>query len=215
MYGSYRTPRPRTIASAVASVATRNPSRPSSACRTASLTSWVSAGSGVSLSNGRIATVLTLGSVPPAKPYGQAASTTPEALTASAPNIRRNERRRIDHADRELKSGRGLGKVDARARGAPQCVELGTAPRHHCSTPPPFGLQQGLPARAVGHDVVEGILGLREAPDDAALVRQRVQCPSAEHRGILRRRPHHRERRPQHRNRGNQGAEILFRIRPC
>src|SRR5438552_9308235 len=169
MYGSYRTTRPRTIASAVASVATRNPRRPSSACRTASLTSWVSAGSGVSLSNGRIATVLTLGSVPPAKPYGQAASTTPDALTTTAPNIRRNERRRIHHADRELKSGRGLGKVDARARGAPQGVELGTAPRHHSSTPRPFGLQQGLPAGAVGPAVSRRFLGFRDPQGDPAL----------------------------------------------
>src|SRR5438093_13616201 len=103
------------------------------------------------------------------------------ALTTTAPNIRRYDRRRIDHANRELKSGRGLGKVDARARGAPQSVELGTAPRHHCSTPPPFGLQQGLAARAVRHDVVERILDLREAPDDAAPVPPRAHHLPAEH----------------------------------
>src|SRR5947208_14275780 len=93
------------MASAVASVATRSPRRPSSAWRTASLTSAVSRGSGVSLSNGRMATVLTLGSVPPANPYRQPASHRLAALATTAPESRREDRRRIDRHHRELKSG--------------------------------------------------------------------------------------------------------------
>src|SRR2546426_5913897 len=59
---------PRTTASALASPAGRSPRRPWNASRTASLTSLVSVGSGVWLSNGRIATVLMFGRPPPAKP---------------------------------------------------------------------------------------------------------------------------------------------------
>src|SRR6266576_3069030 len=172
------------IASAVASVATRRPRRPSSAWRTASLTSAVSRGSGVSLSNGRIATVLTLGSVPPANLYGHPASPRLDALMRTAPNSRRNDGRGINHTNRELKSRRPLRKVDARTRG-PLCrVELGAAPRYDFAPPPPFGLQHRLATRAVGHDIVERILGLSKPPHDAALVRQRIHDLRAQSIGI-------------------------------
>src|SRR4030095_8632385 len=63
---------PRTIASALASPACRNPSLPCTASRTLSEISWVSVGSGVRLSNGSTATVLMSdGRPPPAKPYRQ------------------------------------------------------------------------------------------------------------------------------------------------
>src|SRR6266550_770766 len=163
--------RPRTMASAFASVASRSPIRPSSASRTASVTSCVSAGSGVSLSNGRIATVLTLGSVPPWKPYGHALSDRLAALMATAPSVRRNDRRSIDHADGELKSGRTLRKVDARACRVLEGIEPGAALRQHLAAPAPLRLQQGLAARAVRHHVIERIVALREAPDHAPPVR--------------------------------------------
>src|SRR5512147_2768149 len=56
---------PRTMASAEASPACRNPSRPCTAERTESDTSCVRVGSVVRLSNGRIATVLIAGGKPP------------------------------------------------------------------------------------------------------------------------------------------------------
>src|SRR5260370_821183 len=77
--------RPRTTASAVCSPASRSPNRFSSASRTASFTSRVRAGSGVSLSKGTIATVLTLGSPPPVNRYRQARRPSVAALAAAAP----------------------------------------------------------------------------------------------------------------------------------
>src|SRR5437667_9417728 len=52
-----------------------------------------------------MATVLTLGSVPPANPYRQPASHRLAALATTAPESRREDRRRIDRHHRELKSG--------------------------------------------------------------------------------------------------------------
>src|SRR6267378_1837056 len=188
--GSYRTTRPRTIASAVASVATRNPRRPSSAWRTASLTSAVSRGSGVSLSNGRMATVLTLGRVPPANPYRQPVSHRQAALATTAPESRRKDLRRIERHHSKLKSGspRYLWEVDARARGMRQCVESRPAARYHFPPPPPFGFEHPHPeTRAVGmgHDVIERILRLREPPHDATRVTQRIHELRTKHGGIV------------------------------
>src|SRR5260221_12094075 len=105
------------MASAFASPAGRRPRRPSMARPPASLTSCVNAGSGVSFSNGTIATVLTLGSTPPAKPYRQPANHTAAALTAASPQRRRNDRRRGHSHDRELKPRRPPREIDARAHG--------------------------------------------------------------------------------------------------
>src|SRR2546430_1301002 len=113
---------PRTTASALLSPASRSPSRLWNASSTASFTSFVSAGSAVWLSKGRIATVLMLGRPPPAKPYRQPPSATASALTpfrlrvraqyvtqarrvgtglpAPAPNRRIQHRGRIDQDHR-------------------------------------------------------------------------------------------------------------------
>src|SRR5213075_1945388 len=123
------------MASALSSFAIRSPSRPSSARRTDSVTSCVSAGSGVSLSNGRMATDLTFGSVPPWNPYGHALSDRTVALMATAPSIGRNDHRRIHDANGELKSGRSLWKVDALARGVLERIDSGPAPREHLAAP--------------------------------------------------------------------------------
>src|SRR2546428_13224104 len=104
-----------------------------------------------------MATVLTLGSVPPANPYRQPASHRLAALATTAPESRREDRRRIDGHHRELKSGpspsRSLRELDPRVRGTRQCVERGPTARHHFPTPPPFGFQHRPPpppaARAV------------------------------------------------------------------
>src|SRR2546422_6019959 len=130
--------RPRTTASAFCSPASRSPNRFSSASRTASLTSRVSAGSGVSLSNGRIATVLTLGSPPPEKWYRQAARPSVAALTAAAPQSRRNDHHRIHCHHGELKTRRALRENDAGA-GGPRLptLERSAAPPHLPPPPPP------------------------------------------------------------------------------
>src|SRR2546425_3390211 len=90
-------------------------------------------------------TVLTLGGVPPANPYRQPASHRLAALATTAPESRREDRRRIDRHHRELKSGppppRSLRELDPRGRGTRQCVERGPTARHHFPTPPPFGFQ--------------------------------------------------------------------------
>src|SRR2546428_10819680 len=96
-----------------------------------------------------MATVLTLGSVPPANPYRQPASHRLAALATTAPESRREDRRRIDGHHRELKSGpspsRSLRELDPRVRGTRQCVERGPTARHHFPTPPPFGFQHRPP----------------------------------------------------------------------
>src|SRR6266496_1037972 len=147
--------RPRTIASALASPATRSPRRPSSASRTACVTSCVREGSGVSFVNGTIATVLTFGSRPPLNPYGHPASQRPDALTAATPQSRRNDRRGIHAHHGELKPGRSLREIDARPRGARLRIERGTAPRDHRAASPPLGLEH--PLDAVRRDVVQRI----------------------------------------------------------
>src|SRR2546425_1611440 len=101
-----------------------------------------------------MATVLTLGSVPPANPYRQPASHRLAALATTAPESRREDRRRIDGHHRELKSGpspsRSLRELDPRVRGTRQCVERGPTARHHFPTPPPFGFQHRPPPPPAG-----------------------------------------------------------------
>src|SRR5712691_12415873 len=123
--------RPRTTASAFCSPASRSPKRFSSASRTALLTSTVSAGSGVSLSNGRIATVLTLGSPPPEKRYRQATSPSVAALAAATQQCRRNDHRRIHPHHGELKARRALREIDARAGGPTARIVDRPAARQH------------------------------------------------------------------------------------
>src|SRR5712664_4375551 len=134
-----------------------------------------------------MATVLTLGSVPPANPYRQPASHRLAALATTAPESRREDLRRIDRHHRELKSGppRSLWELDPRVRGMRQCVERGTTARHHFPAPPPFGFQHRPAIHAVGtsHDVIERVLRLREPPHDAPRVPQRIHELRAEHVG--------------------------------
>src|SRR2546425_7653469 len=111
--------RPRTTASAFCSPASRSPKRFSSASRTAPFTSAVSAASGVSLSNGRIATVLTLGSPPPEKRYRQATSPSVAALAAATPHCPRHDHPRIHRHPGKLKARRALRENHARAGGPP------------------------------------------------------------------------------------------------
>src|SRR2546427_6209176 len=123
-----------------------------------------------------MATVLTLGSVPPANPYRQPASHRLAALATTAPESRREDRRRIDGHHRELKSGpspsRSLRELDPRVRGTRQCVERGPTARHHFPTPPPFGFQHRPPPPGApppvggGHDEIERVLRLREPPEN-------------------------------------------------
>src|SRR2546429_5575449 len=99
-----------------------------------------------------MATVLTLGSVPPANPYRQPASHRLAALATTAPESRREDRRRIDRHHRELKSGpppsRSLRELDPRRPGMRQCVERGPTARHPFPPPPPFGVQLRRPPPA-------------------------------------------------------------------
>src|SRR5216683_4724497 len=133
--------RPRTTASAVCSPASRSPNRFSSASRTASFTSRVRAGSGVSLSKGTIATVLTLGSPPPVNRYRQARRPSVAALAAAAPQRRRNDDRRIHGHHGELKTRGALREIDAGAGGPRSSIVDRSAARHHFPALPPLGLQ--------------------------------------------------------------------------
>src|SRR6266511_2724408 len=199
---------PRTTASALLSPARRSPSRPWNASSTASFTSFVSAGSAVWLSKGRMSTVLMLGRSPPAKPYRQPLSATASALTAPAPNRRIEQRGRIDQDHRKLKPSPLLRKIHAGARRHPLGVEFGAAVRRHLALSPPLRLERVHAAARL--TVVERVTVLREPPDPDA----RIGTPCAKYQGVRRGRPHDTERRPQHPHRRDQGAEVLLRIRP-
>src|SRR2546422_9604965 len=129
---------PRTTASALLSPASRSPSRLWNASSTASFTSFVSAGSAVWLSKGRMATVLMLGSPPPAKPYRHPLSARASVLTAPAPNRRIEHRRRVHHDHRKLKTSPLLREIHAGARRHPLGVEFGAAARQHLPLTPPL-----------------------------------------------------------------------------
>src|SRR5882762_3603747 len=133
--------RPWTTASAFCSPASRSPNRFSSASRTASFTSRVKAGSGVSLSNGTIATVLTLGRPPPVNRYRQATRPSVAALAATAPQRRRNDHRRIDRHHGEFKTRGTLREIDAGAGGPRRGVVDRSAARYHFPALPPLALQ--------------------------------------------------------------------------
>src|SRR6266480_3692157 len=193
--GSYRLTLPRTTASALLSPAIRRPSRPWNAWSTASFTSFVSAGSAVWLSKGRMATVLMLGSPPPAKPYRHPLSARASVLTAPAPNRRIEHRRRVHHDHRKLKTSPLLREIHAGARRHPLGVEFRPGARQHFPLPPPLRLEDARAATRL--PIIE-----------------RVPAPTTEDRGVRRGRPHDAERRPQHPHRRDQRAEILFRIRP-
>src|SRR5437667_1212535 len=221
---------PRTTASALLSPASRSPSRLWNASSTASFTSFVSAGSGVWLSKGRMATVLMLGRPPPAKPYRQPLSATASALTpfrlrvraqyvtqarrvgtgltAPAPNRRIEHRGRIDRHHRKLKPCPLLGKIHAGTRRPPLRIEFSAAARQHSALSPPLRLEHPRAAARVA--VVERVPVLREPPDPDA----RIGPPVPKDHGAECGRPHDPERRPQHPHRRDQRAEVLLRIRP-
>src|SRR5256886_4884805 len=198
---------PRTTASALLSPAMRSPSRRWNASSTASFTSFVSAGSGVWVSKGRMATVLMLGRPPPAKPYRQPLSATASALPAPAPNRRIEHRSRIDQDHRKLKPSPLLRKIHAGAGRHPLGVELGAAAGQHLALASPLCLEHAHAAARLA--VVERVTVLREPPDAGA----RIDTTTKYH-GVRRRRPHDAERRPQHPHRRDQRAEVLLRVGP-
>src|SRR6266576_3540296 len=175
---------PRTTASALLSPASRSPSRLWNASSTASFTSFVSAGSAVWLSKGRMATVLMLGRPPPAKPYRHPLSATASALTAPAPNRRIEHRGRIDRHHRKLKTGPLLGKIHAGARRPPLRIEFSAAARQHSALSPPLRLEHRRTAPRVA--VVERVAVLHEPPDSDG----RVAPPVPKHHGVGCGRPH-------------------------
>src|SRR5256884_904432 len=205
---------PRTTASALLSPAIRRPSRPWNASSTASFTSFVSAGSAVWLSKGRMATVLMLGSPPPAKPYRHPLSASASVLTAPAPNRRIEHRRRVHHDHRKLKTSPLLREIHAGARRHPLGVEFGAAARQHLPLSPPLRLEDARAATRL--PIIERVAVLREPPDADTRVRAPPSAPAAtaEDHGVRRGRPHDAERRPQHPHRRDQRAEILLWIRP-
>src|SRR5881397_4043553 len=205
---------PRTTASALLSPASRSPSRRWNASSTASFTSFVSAGSAVWLSKGRMATVLMFGSPPPAKPYRHPLSARASVLTAPAPNRRIEHRRRVHHDHRKLKTSPLLREIHAGARRHPLGVEFGAAARQHLPLSPPLRLEDARAATRL--PIIERVAVLREPPDADTRVRapSSAPAPTAEDQGVRRGRPHDAERRPQHPHRRDQRAEILLRIRP-
>src|SRR2546425_1330415 len=205
---------PRTTASALLSPAIRRPSRPWNASSTASFTSFVSAGSAVWLSKGRMATVLMLGSPPPAKPYRHPLSARASVLTAPAPNRGIEHRPRVHHDHRKLKTSPLLREIHASARRHPLGAESGAAARHPPPLPPPLRLQDAR--AATRRPIIERVAVLREPPDADTRVPAPPSAPArtTKDHGVRRGRPHDAERRPQHPHRRDQRAEILFRIRP-
>src|SRR5882724_4857272 len=199
---------PRTTASALLSPARRSPSRRWNASSTASFTSFVSAGSAVWLSKGRMATVLMFGRPPPANPYRQPLRATARALTAPAPNRRIEHRGRIHRDHRKLKTSPLLRKIHAGARRHSLGVEFGAAARQHFALSPPLRLEHARAAARLA--VVEGVTVLGEPPDADA----RIGASTTKHQGVRRRWPHDTERRPQHPHRRDQRAEVVLRIRP-
>src|SRR2546430_14041000 len=83
--------------------------------------------SAVWLSKGRMATVLMLGSPPPAKPYRHPLSARASVLTAPAPNRGIEHRRRVHHDHRKLKTSPLPREIHAGARRHPLGVEIGRA----------------------------------------------------------------------------------------
>src|SRR2546430_10087575 len=199
---------PRTTASALLSPASRSPSRRWNASSTASFTSFVSAGSAVWLSKGRMATVLMFGSPPPVKPYRHPLSATASALTAPAPNRRIQHRGRIDQDHRKLKTSPLFRKIHAGARRHPLSVEFGAAARQHLALSPPLRLEH---TRAVERlAIVERVTVLCEPPDPDA----RIGAPTPEDQSVRGRRPHDTERRPQHPHGGDERPEVFLRVGP-
>src|SRR5882724_1529274 len=166
----------------------RSPSRRWNASSTASFTSFVSAGSAVRLSNGRMATVLMFGRPPPAKPYRQPLSVRASVLTAPAPNRRIEHRGRVHRDHRKLKPSPLLREIHAGARRHPLSVELGAAARQHLALSPPLRLEHTRPAARLA--VVERVTVLREPPDPDARIRARtpapVPAPATEDQGVRR-----------------------------
>src|SRR5437660_4159837 len=205
---------PRTTASALLSPAIRRPSRPWNASSTASFTSFVSAGSAVWLSKGRMATVLMLGSPPPAKPYRHPLSASASVLTAPAPNRRIEHRRRVHHDHRKLKTSPLLREIHAGARRHPLGVEFGAAARQHLPLSPPLRLEDARAATRL--PILERVAVLREPPDADTRVRAPPSAPAAppEHHDLRRGPPHHPDPRPQQPHRRGARAEIPLWIRP-
>src|SRR6185503_6909483 len=98
----------------------------------------------------------------------QPASRSPATLTPATPKSRSENLCRVDRNHRELKPGPSTRwKIDAGTRGTLTRIEGGAAPRHALTPPTPFCFQQYRPARAIRRQIVEGILDLREPPDQA------------------------------------------------
>src|SRR5256885_16371035 len=100
-----------------------------------------------------MATVLMLGSPPPAKPYRHPLSTRASVLTAPAPNRRIEHRPRVHHDHRKLKTSPLLREIHAGARRHRLGVEFGAAARQHLPLSPPLRLEDaraatGLPIRS-------------------------------------------------------------------
>src|SRR2546422_5832911 len=76
-----------------------------------------------------MATVLMLGSPPPAKPYRHPLSARASVLTAPAPNRGIEHRRRVHHDHRKLKTSPLLREIHAGARRYPLGIEFGAAAR--------------------------------------------------------------------------------------
>src|SRR5688572_24613069 len=182
---------PRTTASAWLSLACRSPSRPSTASRTRTLTSWVRVGSAVWFSNGRTATVLTDGgSPPPANPYRHPPRASRLRL-ARNPDLRRKVGR-CGGEERKVEPGRDTRHDQARGERRAGGVEGGfRAPDHFPRAPhrrdEPAGATGGahvlhrvgsarvLPARGGARgDAAQGDTVLRQAGDAEHRPHQRV-----------------------------------------
>src|SRR5207244_10527514 len=161
-----------------------------------------------------MATVLMLGSPPPAKPYRHPLSARASVLTAPAPNRRIEHRRRVHHDHRKLKTSPAPREIQAGARRHPLGVEFGAAARQHLPLAPPLRLEDARAATRL--PIIERVAVLREPPDADTRVPAppSAPTPTPEDPGVRPGRPPDAERRPQHPHRRDQRAEILFRIPP-
>src|SRR5438309_6835328 len=110
-----------------------------------------------------MATVLMLGSPPPAKPYRHPLSARASVLTAPAPNRGIEHRRRVHHDHRKLKTSPLLREIHAGARRHPLGVEFGAAARQHLPLAPPLRLEDARAATRL--PIIERVAVLREPPD--------------------------------------------------
>src|ERR1043166_6825355 len=200
---------PLTNASACPSPAGLSPSRFWTAVRTAWVTSWVRAGSGVRFSNGSTATVRTPGGrPPPLNLYMEPPSRIALALSRSRthPRIRTKRFRFRVLVKRQIEPGRGARSPQPRAQGKAVGAEAGLHPADALAGAAYLG-DQPLHRAALPH-VLHSISSGDELPSGDVRVRK------GPHPAARLGRPRDPQHRPEERIVGDQLLDVLFGLGP-